>query len=360
MSYIIIDSIGSVSALGGTETTILHSLEEKKCRYKTISLNKKEYPIIPLHVEAENELKELLQQYPKYKKSDRTAQLAILASSKCLSKVKFLENTEWVINAGSSRGATGLWENFHTEFIKHHTVPLKSSPLTTLGNISTHVAQHQKLLGFQIDHSITCSSGLQALANAYAWLRSGLANHFLAIGTEAPLTDFTIAQMVALGIYSTEIDEFPCKPCQFIIQTPLKTKNWPKGRADETEKGEFTLVNELFEVEVQRRNLKFSEESRNKANTFVLGEAAVSIALVNKNQPSIGEVYLAGIGTGSETIPSPTAISPYGDAFRLSMSKAIESAGLQPEEINMIIPHSPGTYQGDFAEYNAIRYIPGL
>ena len=36
-----------------------------------------------------------------------------------------------------------------------------------------------------------------------------------------------------------------------------KTKNWPKGREDEAEKAEFTLVNEHFEVEVQRRNSKF-------------------------------------------------------------------------------------------------------
>ena len=42
----------------------------------------------------------------------------------------------------------------------------------------------------------------------------------------------------------------------------LKTKDRLKNRADETEKGEFTLVNEHFEVEVQRRNPKFLEAPR--------------------------------------------------------------------------------------------------
>ena len=37
---------------------------------------------------------------------------------------------------------------------------------------------------------------------------------------------------------------------------PLKTKNF---KADETEKAELTIVNEHFEVEVQRRNSKFLE-----------------------------------------------------------------------------------------------------
>ena len=42
------------------------------------------------------------------------------------------------------------------------------------------------------------------------------------------------------------------------MKTTLKTK---KFEADETEKAQFTLVNEHFEVEVQRRNSKFLELS---------------------------------------------------------------------------------------------------
>lgn len=312
--YIVIDSIASVSSLGSNESTQLKSLSEKKCSFEKKTIHKTEYPVIPIHPEAELDLKELLNQFPKYKRSDRTAQIAILAASKCFEKMEDVTNHEWTINAGSSRGATGVWEKYHEEFVKEQTVPIKSSPLTTLGNISTHIAQHQKLQGFQIDHSITCSSGLQALANAFAWLKSGLTNHFLAVGTEAPLTDFTIAQMVALGIYTKEKDEFPCKPCE---------------------------KNEL------------------KSNTFTLGEAAVAVALINKEKPETGEIYLAGMGTASETIPNPTAISPYGDAFRLSMFKAIEHAGLKPKDIDIVIPHSPGTYQGDKAEYNAIQVVFG-
>jgi 3-oxoacyl-[acyl-carrier-protein] synthase II len=310
----IISSIGSASALGNNEKTVLDSIQQGKCNFQLKKLNGAEYPVIPIHHDASIELAELLHQYPRYKRIDRSAQLGILATQKCLEQLDENTSSEWTINAGSSRGATGIWEDYHHEFIQERSVPIKSSPLTTLGNISTHIAQHQKLQGFCIDHSITCGSGLQALANGYAWLKAGLTDHFLAVGTEAPITDFTLAQMVALGIYTNEKDEYPCKPCGL---------------------------------------------NNNKLNTFLLGEAAVAVALVTKEQPAENDVILAGMGTGSETIVHPASISPQGDAFRISMNKALENAGITAHQVDWVIPHSPGTFQGDHAEQFAIKSVFG-
>jgi len=307
---IVIQSIASASALGDSVTTALESLNSSTVSTKQVVLHDKNYPVFPLHPEAESSLQAFLKTNVKYRKLDRTAQLAMLVAEKCFNQTS-TPDAEWVINAGSSRGATHLWEEFHKEFIEGNNVPVKSSPLTTLGNISSNISQHLKLRSFQIDHSITCSSGLQALANGYAWLLSGLADHFMAVGTEAPLTVFTIAQMAALGIYSQQANEYPCKPC------------W---------------------------------KNPEKKNTFALGEAAIAIALTQK-KPYKGDIIIAGMGTASEVTPTPTSISLYGDAFRLSMEKAISKAAITKDEIDLIIPHSPGTYQGDKAEYNAIQGI---
>jgi 3-oxoacyl-[acyl-carrier-protein] synthase II len=312
---IVLSSIGSVSALGCNRKDILSTLQMGICNPKWKEINNEKIPVFPIHPNGELALGKLLEEYPKYKRSDRTAQLAILAAEICFDSLPQSNNHEWVINAGSSRGATTVWENAYQTFIEQKSVPVKSSPLTTLGNISTHVAQHQKLNGFLIDHSITCSSGLQAMANGYAWLKSGLTNHFLAVGTEAPLTEFTIAQMKVLGIYSKEGDHYPCKPCA---------------------------------------------NNDDQSNTFVLGEGAVAIALVNKKELDAGDIVLAGMGTASESIPNHTSITPYGEAFRMSMLKAIENAGITPQEIQLVIPHSPGTYQGDKAEYNALESLFNL
>lgn len=311
--FVVIESVGSVSPLGSSVDDIASSLKTPRCHFDYVSINNKSYPVIPIHKNSKKELKEFLTLHPEYKKVDRSVQLALLAANRCLENIFEPQQYEWTINAGSSRGATGIWENNIRQFHDDQTVPIKSSPLTTLGNISTSISQHFKLKGFPIDHSITCSSGLQALANGMAWLKAGLTEKFLAIGTEAPLTPFTIAQMAAIGIYSKARDSFPCKPC-------LK--------------------------------------SNHKTNTFVLGEASVSIAL-SYRKPIKGELIIAGIGTASEQITNLTSISNDGYAFTQSMRKAIEQAEIRPEQLNLIIPHSPGTYQGDLSEKTAIESMLG-
>ena len=53
---------------------------------------------------------------------------------------------------------------------------------------------------------------LHAVLNGVAWIQSGLTDKFLAGGTEASLTEFTIAQMNAMKIYaSAENAEYPCR-----------------------------------------------------------------------------------------------------------------------------------------------------
>lgn len=309
---VVIESIGSVSPLGSNPIDIIHSLQTPYCHFQRLPIGNQSYPVIPIHTNAQHELSDFLKLHPEYKKIDRTVQLALLASRICLANTS-QEQAEWTINAGSSRGATEIWETNFKQFHEDETVPVKSSPLTTLGNISSHVAQHLKLTGFHIDHSITCSSGLQALANGMAWLKSGMSEKFMAIGTEAPLTPFTVSQMAVLGIYTKENDSFPCKPCA---------------------------------------------KNSHKTNTFMLGEAGVCLSL-NLKHPVLNDIVMEGIGTASEQISNPTAISADGFAFVHSMQNALRNAQMESSAIDLIIPHSPGTYKGDMAEKNAIESVMG-
>src|SRR3546814_15076224 len=56
-----------------------------------------------------------------------------------------------------------------------------------------------------------CSTALHAVINAVAWLRAGLCTRFIAGGSEASLTPFTLAQMKALKVYSSLDDPYPCR-----------------------------------------------------------------------------------------------------------------------------------------------------
>jgi 3-oxoacyl-(acyl-carrier-protein) synthase len=188
-------------------------------------------------------------------------------------------------------------------------VPVKASPTTTLGNIATHIARHLKLNQATIEHSITCGSGLQALANGMAWLRSGMADRVLAVASEAPLTGFTVAQIQALGIYSKETDAYPCKS---------------------------------------------GYHGPDKKNTMVLGEAAVAVCMERTDELQPGDIFIASIGFGLEELSSLTSIHPEGAGFQQSMNAAMKDTAVLPR---IVIAHMPGTIKGDQAERAAIANI---
>ncbi len=219
------------------------------------------------------------------------------------------------VNIGSSRGATGLFEQHFESFqqsINGQTLP-GASPTTTLGNLSSWVAHAVNAGGAQISHSITCSTALMAIANASAWLRSGMAQRFLAGGTEAPLTPFTIAQMKAVGIYSKLTDSpYPCQP--------------------------YTL---------------------SKQNTFVLGEGAAVFALELADETSLkqGDIIIEAVGLGFEKIVSKTGISTEGINFQKAMRHALSQLPANDQKIDLIVTHTPGTKAGDSAELQAIDAI---
>jgi len=243
--------------------------------------------------------------------------MAIYAARQAVAAAGWQQETDIGVNIGSSRGATGLFEEYLTTYLNSGTLPAHTSPVTTLGNISSWVANDLQTQGPLISHSVTCSTALQAIANGFAWLKAGMTSKFLAGGAEAPLTPFTIAQMKAIGIYSTDIDTaFPCRP----------------------------------------HNLE-------RKNTFVLGEGAAVFALekvsaddlMNTTEPVI---VLESIGFGFETIASKTGISREGLNFQLAIRDALKKTA-STEPIDLVVLHSPGTVAGDSAELHALQAVFG-
>jgi 3-oxoacyl-(acyl-carrier-protein) synthase len=148
-----------------------------------------------------------------------------------------------------------------------------------------------------------------------------MSEKFLVGGSEAPLTDFTIAQMQALKVYAkytTELDsvsnlykdEYPCK----------------------------------------------SFDLKKKQNTMVLGEGASAICL----EKGIAENALAtivGVGFATEVLQHNTSISADAKCFQKSMKMALGE--IKVNEIDVIVMHAPGTIKGDQSEVNAIRTVFG-
>lgn len=305
---VFINSIASISALGTTSHEIWNNYLHENSLFQKMDANQKYYWVSKFSERETEQLNEIMTSDSKYKHLDKSVVMAILVARKCFENSDFSDKNIGV-NFGSSRGATTLFEKYHTDFVKEGTVSTFTSPSTTLGNISSWVSHDLQTEGPEISHSITCSTGLHALLNGIAWLQSGMSNQFLVGASEAPLTPFTLSQLSALKVYSTE------------------------------------------ENALADRSLDLFKTS----NTMVLGEAAACLSLSLSSNNAIAKI--TGIGFATEVLSSSTSISSDAKCFQKSMKMAIGSNDLK--DIDAIVMHAPGTIQGDATEYEAIKTIFG-
>lgn len=254
------------------------------------------------------EIKKLRASETKYKSLDDSVLFAIYTSKKATEEAQWNSSDNFGINIGSSRGATALFESFYKDFLQKEKAKPLSSPTTTLGNISSWVAHDLQTQGPEISHSITCSTALHAMLNGIAWINSGMCEKFLVGGSEAPLTPFTIAQMQALKIYAKKHTDYPCQALN----------------------------------------------SSKKSNTMILGEGA-AIACLESGISQHALAIIIGLGYATEVLEHNASLSTDALCFQRSMKMALEKTN--PDEVDIIVTHTPGTIKGDQAEINAIKKI---
>ena len=299
-----ITSFASVSAIGSTPEQIWENYLNTK-HFLTLKEN---VWTGSLNQQDKLAIEEIRNSDNKYKNLDDSVIYTLYVARKAIEKTNWKSEDNFGINIGSSRGATSLFEKYHKEFLDTGKSSTLSSPTTTLGNISSWIAHDLQSNGPEISHSITCSTGLHSLLNGVAWLQSGMSEKFMIGASEASLTDFTIAQMQALKVYSKETDEYPCK---------------------------------AFDLEKKR-------------NTMVLGEAAAVFCLekgVQKNAIAL----IKGVGYATEVLKHNTSVTANADCFQKSMKMALGT--ISPDEVDVIVMHAPGTIKGDSSEINAIQKV---
>jgi len=267
--------------------------------------------VAELSSELKTEINNLRRSNSKYKALDDSVLFAIYTSRQAVENAKWNASDNFGINIGSSRGATALFEKYHTQYIQNHKAQTLTSPNTTLGNISSWVSHDLQTKGPEISHSITCSTALHAMLNGIAWINSGMSDKFLVGGSEAPLTPFTIAQMQALKIYCN------------------------------SERGDESYPN-------QSLNLNKTE------NSMILGEGAAMACLESGENPN-ALAKIIGLGYATEVLEHNASLSTNALCFQRSMTMALGE--LKPDDIDILVTHTPGTIKGDQAEINAINTV---
>jgi len=309
-SPVSITALSSISALGSTQNQVWNNYLNDNHFITEKYFDNFSALVSQLSEEDNVAIEELRNSDTKYVHLDDSVLYAIYVSRKAIAAANWESSDDFGINIGSSRGATSLFEKYHKAFLENNYAETLSSPTTTLGNISSWLAHDLQTNGPEISHSITCSTGLHALLNGVIWLLSGVSDKFLVGGSEAALTDFTIAQMQALKVYAKKNQTYPC----------------------------------------QALNLE------KKQNTMVIGEGAAVVCLEN----GIKEDALAiieGIGYATEVLEHNVSISTEAECFQKSMKMAL--GNIAPEEIDAIVMHAPGTIKGDSSEVKAIQKVFG-
>ncbi|NJB82634.1 beta-ketoacyl synthase N-terminal-like domain-containing protein [Wenyingzhuangia aestuarii] len=311
MDIISITGYGSLSALGNSNDSVWKSYKKEQHFLEVLTFDKVSGLVSKLPKDLEIEIDALRNSNSKYQNLDRTVLMAIYVGRKAIKSANWTCKSTFGINIGSSRGATSLFEEFYDDFVNNDlgkTHPL-TSPTTTLGNLSTWVADDLQSQGPTISHSITCSTGLHAVLNGVAWINSGMSDRFLVGATEAPNTAFTIAQMQSIKIYAENKGSFPS------------------------------------------RSLDFDK----KRNTMCLGEGAAVFCL-EKGVKENALAYIESVGYATEKLKHNISITDDADCFQDSMKMALKNS---EGSIDVIVMHAPGTIKGDTSEYNAITKVFG-
>ena len=305
-----ITSISSVSPLGMNPEDIWREYKNSDHCITSHDFNGNLAPAAFLPKQVARKVEELRLSSARWKDLDQSVLYAVLSARAAVEAAGWEVGQDIGINIGSSRGATGLFEKHYDSFAKSGRAETLASPNTTLGNISSWVAQDLRSSGPEISHSVTCSTGLHSVLNGIAWLQSGLSERFLAGGSEAALTPFTIAQMQAMKIYASGAENYPCQALDM-----NKTRN-----------------------------------------SMVLGEGAAMLCM----EPGIKEnavAHIRGIGYATERLRHSVSISATGEGFQKSMKMAM--GDLSPRDVDAVVMHAPGTVKGDQSEINALNALFG-
>jgi len=316
MQNILITAKSTIACVGHESEQIWQQYKSQKSALTTCCFNNEDTPTGKLSPASEKIISELRKENLNFRRLDKTVLLALWTSRNAVKKAGWTNLEKTGINIGSSRGATQLFEKHHKHFLEAPDKRMSPmvSPTTTLGNISSWVAYDLGIEGATLSHSITCSTALHGVLNACAWISSNMAEQFLVGASEAPLTDFTIAQMKALGIYSKKSSEWSCAPLR-------------EGKTD---------------------------------NTMVLGEGAAMFTL-EKDRAQKSLARIIGLGYATEIIQHSASLSTEADCLQKSMRMALADAELKEPvtELDVVVMHAPGTAQGDQSELKAVEAIFG-
>ncbi|HXF41021.1 MAG TPA: beta-ketoacyl-ACP synthase II [Blastocatellia bacterium] len=251
---------------------------------------------------------------------DRVSQMAIAATEMATREAGLtngqLDSYDAGVYLGTGFGGQGSIEEFCGAFFSNGKGRRSAIaiPKSMYNASSSNIAIRFKTRGPNITVTTACSSGANAIGQAFHLIRYGHADRMIAGGADAPITPVVMDAWKEMRVLSTKNDppERACKPF-----------------------------------------------SANR-DGFVLAEGAGIVVLedLEKAVERGAHIYAEVIGYGSTADASHiTFPDPDGEAH--AMTRALKDAGVTPEEIDYINAHGTATKLNDASETEAIKRVFG-
>ncbi|BAS29216.1 beta-ketoacyl-ACP synthase II [Limnochorda pilosa] len=316
---VVVTGVGAVTPVGNDAETTWRSLLEGRSGIGPI----RSFDARGLPVRIAGEVKdfdpEAVMERKVARRTARFAQLAVAAGREALERSGLILTAETATGTGVILGtAGGLFASGYQERLLQERGAHRVDPLF-VARAAAHMAAARvgRVLGLRGPNTTVnsaCASGLDAIGQAFNWIRTGQADVVLAGGSESVMHPVGVASMAITGALSQRNHE------------------------------------------PERASRPFDRER----DGFVLAEGAGLLVLeseehaLRRGAPMLAEV----LGTGwSFDAADDTAPDASGQA--LAMRRALDDAGLAPEAIQWVKAHGTSTPLNDRTETAALKQVFG-
>jgi 3-oxoacyl-[acyl-carrier-protein] synthase II len=317
---VVVTGLGLVCPVGLDVESSWQNLLSGRCGITKITL----FDATSFPVQIAGEVKDFdPQQYMDFKmarRSGRFAQLAVAASTQalCMAKLEVTEENRDAIGVivASSGGSfeMGKQEQIIEEKGANKVDPLLI-PRRGAYMAAARVGRVLGVRGPNTTINSACASGTDALGHAFNMIRSGSAEVLLAGAAEAIVTPVGVAAMAVLGAL---------------------TKDWNDDP------------------------LHASRPFDAKRSGFVLGEGAGMLVLETEEHAlARGAPILCEFAGAGWSFDATDDTAPDAEGQALAMMRALQCAGLRPEDVSYINAHGTSTPLNDKAETAAIKLALG-
>lgn len=319
MSRVVVTGMGAVTPIGNDVDSFLENLFASKVGIAPIT----KFDSEPTGITVAGEVKDFdpLKRVDKKfaKRNDLFCTYALYSATEAMENAGLLDGgvdpEELGVIYGSGIGGLTTIEQ---QVIKmHDKSPKRVSPLFVPDSI-INMAAGNISIAFNAKNTsqaivTACSSGTNAIGNAFEYIKQGKAQVMIAGGTEASVNEIGIAGFAALTALSKATD-------------PTKA------------------------------SIPFDKDR----NGFVMGEGSGTLILEDYDHAKArGAKILAevvGYGTTSDAYHM-TAPDPEGKGAKRAMQQAVKEAGIDETQVDYINAHGTSTHANDSAEAKAINEV---